>query len=53
MLTPKFLGGNNFAIAYAMEGAKVAILYHTFTKSLALNLGNRGIRVDSVVPGSF
>ncbi len=39
--------GKNFLIDYATSKGAV----HTFTKSLALNLGDRGIRVNSVVPG--
>ncbi len=39
--------GKNFLVDYATSKGAV----HTFTKSLALNLGDRGIRVNSVVPG--
>lgn len=39
--------GKGFLIDYATSKGAV----HTFTKSLALNLGDRGIRVNSVVPG--
>ena len=39
--------GKSFLIDYATSKGAV----HTFTKSLALNLGDRGIRVNSVVPG--
>ncbi len=39
--------GKAFLVDYA--ASKGAI--HTFTKSLALNLGERGIRVNAVVPG--
>jgi NAD(P)-dependent dehydrogenase (short-subunit alcohol dehydrogenase family) len=39
--------GKGFLVDYATSKGAV----HTFTKSLALNLGDRGIRVNSVVPG--
>jgi NAD(P)-dependent dehydrogenase (short-subunit alcohol dehydrogenase family) len=39
--------GKSFLIDYSTSKGAV----HTFTKSLALNLGDRGIRVNSVVPG--
>lgn len=39
--------GKGMLIDYATSKGAV----HTFTKSLALNLGDRGIRVNSVVPG--
>lgn len=39
--------GKEFLVDYATSKGAV----HTFTKSLALNLGDRGIRVNSVVPG--
>ncbi len=39
--------GKGMLVDYATSKGAV----HTFTKSLALNLGDRGIRVNSVVPG--
>lgn len=39
--------GKGMLIDYSTSKGAV----HTFTKSLALNLGDRGIRVNSVVPG--
>lgn len=39
--------GKGMLVDYATSKGAV----HTFTKSLALNLGDRGIRVNSIVPG--
>jgi NAD(P)-dependent dehydrogenase (short-subunit alcohol dehydrogenase family) len=47
--TGSIVGKTGIALLIDYSSSKGAI--HSFTKSLALNLGERGIRVNSVVPG--